>query len=73
MVNGVRFMISKGENSTLGPKTGLQSLRVSCSKSFIEGKMDRKCSNTDTRREKKDITSLTLGRHLYTFSTGNSE
>jgi len=73
MVNGVRFMISKAENFTLGPKTGLQSLRASCSESFMKAKRDRKCSDTDTRRGQKDATSLVLGRHLYTFSTGYSQ
>ena len=35
MVNGVRFLISKGENFTLAPKRQFQSLRAQCSKIFI--------------------------------------
>lgn len=73
MMNGVRFVIAKGENFTMGPKTGLQSLGASCSKSFIKMKRDRKCSDTDTRRGQKEANSLLFGRHLYTFSIGYSQ
>ena len=39
-MNGIGFVISKGENFALGPKMGFQSLRDSCNKSFIKAKRD---------------------------------
>ena len=44
-VNGVRFVVSEGEEFTLGPKTWPQSFRGLCSRDFTKVKGQRKSSS----------------------------
>ena len=50
MVNGAGFVVSQGEDLTLGPKTQSQSLRALCSRDVIKVKVIEKCSSKRHRK-----------------------
>ena len=67
MVKGVRFMISEGEDFTLGPKTQLQSFRALGGKFYSSGKGLENRSDIDIGRGCRVPHLLVLSRPYVLF------